>query len=118
MLREHEPGIRDGAAERSGMQIALRAAQVDLKIREAAQAVADRRNAAIEHRRVGDDDDVGREFLLVRSHEVVEVDAADFFLALDEELDVERQAAVLLQCASTALMCMKTWPLSSAAPRA
>ena len=31
------------------------------------------------------------------SHEVVQVNAADFLFSLDEELDVERQAAVLLQ---------------------
>ena len=35
--------------------------------------------------------------LFVSADEVVEVDAADLLLALDEELDVERQAAVLLQ---------------------
>ena len=34
--------------------------------------------------------------LLVRADEVVEVRAADFLLALDDELHVHRQAAVLL----------------------
>ena len=66
------------------MQVAFGAPQVDLEIGHAAQAVADGRNAAIEHRRVRDDDDVGGQFLLVRADEVVEVHAADFFLAFDE----------------------------------
>ena len=80
------------AAERSGMQIGAAAAQVDLEVHQTAQAVADRRHAAREHRRVGDDDDVGAELVLVRADEVVEVGAADFLFALEDELDVHRQA--------------------------
>jgi hypothetical protein len=75
------------------MQIALGPAHVDLEIRQTAQAVADRRHTAIEHRRVRDDHDVGGEILFVRANEVVEIRAADFLLAFDEEFDVERQAA-------------------------
>ena len=79
------------------MQVRLAAAQVDLEVGEAAQAVADRRDAAIEHRRVGDHHDVGLEQVLVALDEVVEVGAADFLFALDQELHVHRQVAVLLQ---------------------
>ncbi len=86
----------DGAAERSRMEIALRPAQVELEVDQAAKPVADRRNAAVEHRRVGDDDHVGGEILLVGANEVVEVDAADFLFALDEEPDIDGQAARLL----------------------
>ncbi len=43
-----------------------------------------------------DDHDVGRQQVLVRADEVVEVGAAHLLLALDEELHVHRQAAVLL----------------------
>ena len=98
-LREHERRVGDGAAERARVQVALGAAQVDLEVRQAAQAVADGRDAAIEHRRVGDDDHVGGELVLVGADELVEVHAADFLFALDEELDVEREAAGLLQVA-------------------
>ena len=63
----------------------LRAAQIDLEVDESAQAVADRRDAAVEHRRVGDDDDVGGELVLVGLDEVVEVRGADFFLALEDD---------------------------------
>ena len=48
------------SAEDAGVKVALRAAQIDLEVDEPAQAVADRRDAAIEHRRIGDDHDVGR----------------------------------------------------------
>ena len=67
------------------------------KYDETAQAVADRRNAAREHRRVRDDDDVGGELGFVGANEVVEVDAADFLFALEDELHVHRQPAVLFQ---------------------
>ena len=72
-------------------------AHVDLEIGEPAQRVADRRHAAVEHRRIGDHDDVGGEILAMVADELVEMLAADFLLALDEELDVARQAAGLLQ---------------------
>ena len=96
-LREHERRIGDGAAERSRVQVGAAAAQIDLEVHQAAQAVADRRHAAREHRRVGDDDDVGAELVLVVADEVVEVDAADFLLAFEDELHVHGQPAVLLQ---------------------
>jgi hypothetical protein len=63
-LREHERRVGHRAAERSRVQVGAAAAQIDLKVDEAAQAVADRRDAAREHRRVGDDDDVGAELVL------------------------------------------------------
>ena len=46
--------------------------------------------------------------------------AADFFFALDQKFDVQRKRAVrcCARSASTALMCMYIWPLSSQAPRA
>src|SRR5690349_23618814 len=55
-LREHERRVRHRAAERSRVQIGAAAAQIDLEVHEAAQAVADRRHAAREHRRIGDED--------------------------------------------------------------
>ena len=96
-LREDERRVGDGAAKGSGMQIGVAAFQLDLAVHEAAQAVTDRRHAAGEHRRVGDHDDVGFERVLVRDDEVVEVRAADLFLALENDPDVHRQPAVLLQ---------------------
>ena len=79
------------------MQIGPAAAQIDLGVDQAAQAVADRRHAAGEHRGVRDDHDVGAELGLVRADEVVEVDAADLLFAFEDDLHVHRQAAVLLE---------------------
>ncbi len=96
-MRELHRRIRDRAAERSGVQVGLGPAEIDLVVGQAAQAVADRRNAAIEHRRVADDDDVGVEQVLVGVDEVVEVGAADFLFALEQDLHVDRQASLLLE---------------------
>jgi hypothetical protein len=72
-LRQHHRRVGDRAAERAGVQVALRAPDVDLKVGQPAQAVADRRHAAVEHRRVGNDEDVGGELGLVVADEVVQV---------------------------------------------
>ena len=77
------------------MQIGPAAAQVDLGVDQAAEAVTDRRHAAGEHRGVRDDHDVGGQLGLVRGDEVVEVEASDFFFPLDNQLHVHRQASVL-----------------------
>ncbi len=79
------------------MQIARGATHVDLVVREAAQPVADRWHAPVEHRRIGNDHHVGRQLLFVTADVVVEVGAADLLLALEHDLDVDRQAARLLQ---------------------
>ena len=94
---EHEGWIRDRPPERPGMQVRLRASEVDLKVDEAAQAVADRRHPAIEHRRIRDDDDIRLELVLVLFDEGVEVRRADLFLAFENDLDVHGKPAVLLQ---------------------
>ncbi len=73
------------------MQIALRAAKVDLVIREPAKPVANRGNLAREHRRIRDHHDIGSEQRFVLSDELVEVQAADLFFSLEKHLDVQRQ---------------------------
>ena len=78
------------------MEIAFRAAQIDLVIHEPAKAVANRRNLAREHRRVRDHDDIGREQRLVLPDELVEVQASDLFFSFEKHLDVQRKAAGLL----------------------
>jgi hypothetical protein len=79
------------------VQIGVRARDVDLEVRQAAQAVTDRRDAAIEHRRIGDHHDAGLQRLAVLAHEVVEMRRADFLFALDEHLDVHRKRSGLTQ---------------------
>ncbi len=51
-LRQHHRGVGHRAAKRTRVQVGLRAAKVDLEVRQAAQAVADGRDAAVEHRRI------------------------------------------------------------------
>jgi hypothetical protein len=79
------------------MQIALGPAQVELAVDEAAQPVADRRHAAVEHRRIGNYHDVGGELGLMRLDEVIEVGGPDFLLALEDDLHVDGQLPGLLQ---------------------
>ena len=96
-LRQHHRRIRHGPAKRSRMEVALRAAQIDLAVDEAAEPIADRRHAAIEHRRIRDHDDVGGELALMGLDEVVEVGGADLLFALEDDLHVDRELAGLLQ---------------------
>src|SRR5262249_44538953 len=99
-LRQHtgqyERRVGDRSAERAGMEVRLGPAHVELKIGEAAKAVADRWNTAVEHRGIGNDDDVRSEIAFVGSYDVVEMAAAHLFLAFDEDPYVQRQAAGLL----------------------
>ena len=96
-LGEHERRVGQRAAKRARMEVGAAAAEIDLKVNEAAQAVADRRYAAREHPRIRDDDDVRGEIGSMAANEVVEVDAADLLFSLENELHVHRQPAVLLQ---------------------
>ena len=66
-----------------------------------------------------DSDDVGREQLRVLPHEGVEMAAADLFLALEHELDVDRQARrPVAKNASATAIGISIGPLSSETPRA
>ena len=79
------------------MQVGAAPAKIELEVDETAKPITNRRDAAREHPRIGDDDDVGAELGFVGADEVVEVDAPDFFLPFENELDVDRQPAVLFQ---------------------
>ena len=54
----------------------------------------------------------------VLGHVGLEIDPADLFLTLDQELDVDGKPPVALSQASAALRWVNIWPLSSVAPRA
>ena len=77
-------GLRHAAAERARVQVERGPVDDDLDVREAAQADAQRRDAAPEHGRVAHAHEVGREVRGVLAHEDVEVRAADLLLALDD----------------------------------
>src|SRR5688572_25484768 len=79
------------------MQIAQRADEIDLEVRQTAKRVADRRDTMIEHRRVRDHDDVGGEQVFVVANELVEMCGADFLLSLDHELHVDGKRTALFE---------------------
>ena len=100
------------------MQVGLGPAQVDLEVGEAAQPVADRRDAAIEHRRIRDDDDVGARASLWLLMKLSRFTLPTSSSPSMRNLMLTGRLPFCLRCASMALKCMKTWPLSSADPRA
>ena len=61
--------IRHPAAERAGVEVALRPGQLDLHVREAPEPVTDGRNTVGEHRRVRYDDQVGFQQLFLLPQE-------------------------------------------------
>src|SRR5207253_9588953 len=96
-LRQHERRVRHRAAERSGMEIGAAAAKIELKVHEATESVADRWDAAGEHGRIGDDDNVTLEIVFVAADELVQVLAANLLFALEHHLDVDWQPPGCLQ---------------------
>ena len=75
----------------------LRAGEPQFVIGDAAQAVGDRRLAGGELAGVADDDHVAGQLFLVARDERIEILAADFFFAFDQELELHRQPAGGLQ---------------------
>src|SRR5262249_50885051 len=61
---------------------------------EAAQSVGDRRNAFSEHGGVRNDEGVGFQFSFVLLNIIPKTDAADFFFAFDQHLNVDGKLAV------------------------
>jgi hypothetical protein len=76
------------------VEIAFRAGQLDLIVVEAAKAVGDGRDAFAKHGSVGDDEGIGFQFGFIVLNEVPQADAANFFLAFDEDLDVNGEFTV------------------------
>ena len=87
---QHGERVGDRTAEAAGVHIARRAAQVDLPVDHAAHAGADGGLVRRPHAGVGDDDDVTAQQLAVLAEQVGEVGRPGLFLALDDELEVDR----------------------------
>ena len=64
---------------------------VDLGVHQAAQADRDRRDVALEESRVADDPDVGGEPVAVRDEPALERRGTRLLVALEDELDVDRE---------------------------
>ena len=96
--RGDQPGHRvqrigHAAAMPARVQVLGRRRQRQLEAAQPAAGHGERRLVDAPHRAVGRDDDVGGEQVRVLAHERVEMPAADLLLALEQELDVDRQAA-------------------------
>ncbi len=79
------------------MQIHFRAGDFDLARRHAAQSVAQGRHALRDHAGVGDDGDVALQRVTMFLQEIWQVIAPDFFFAFDDEVEIDREIAVLFQ---------------------
>ena len=76
------------------MKVALRAPGSQFERRDAAHPERDGRQAGIVDRSIGSDNEVGLQPVAVLAHEIGNVGAADFLLALQQENDVARQFAM------------------------
>ena len=86
--------VRHRSAENSRVQVLRRPGHFHLVIIQAAQTVGDRGHAFGKHRRIGNDQRISLQPLLIRLHEIPQIHAADFLLAFHHHLDVHRKLAV------------------------
>ena len=118
-FHQAEDRVGRGAAVQAGVQIAIGAAGFHFHVDQAAQTDAQGRKAFGVELRVGDQRDIGLELGWIFRDELADGCAADLFFAFDQELQIDGQLArCTARSASTALMCMYIWPLSSDEPRA
>ena len=96
-LRHGLHGIGRRAAVDARVQIVIRALHVDLAVHNAAQPHADGGQFGREHFRIADHGGIGLEPRRLRGHVALDVLAAGFLFAFDQELHVHRQLAVRLQ---------------------
>src|SRR5215217_1304707 len=87
-------GVGDGAPEGARVQVGRGGAQVDLEVDEPAHGRDQRRHVLGDHPGVGDTDQVTGQPVGVLAQERVDRRRPRLLLALDEELDVDRQAPV------------------------
>ena len=90
---EDRQRIGNGAAKNAGVQVLRGPGDFDFVVVEAAQGVGDRRDAAREHAGVRDDQGIGFELRFVVVDVVPKAFAADFFLAFDQDFDIDGQLA-------------------------
>ena len=96
-LRQRCDRVRDRAAEHPGMQIHFRARDFDLKRRDPAQAIAQRRCALRDHARIRYHHYIRAQRLQVLREEIAQVSAPDLFFAFDDEVQVNGEVAIFFQ---------------------
>ena len=92
-LRERVQRVGHPAAERPGVQVPVRAAQVDLGVDQPPHAGAHRRDVRRPHRGVGDHDHVAPEPVACGPQQRGEVRRPGLLLALDQQLERDRRRA-------------------------
>ena len=95
--RKDGDGIGHGATEESAVQIPSGAAHKKLHRRNATQGVGEGRLVTRGHRRVRDRNKIAGELLSVLFEKITEIGAADLFLPLDQEDDIDRQGSFFPQ---------------------
>ncbi len=91
-LRDGEGRVADRSAVAAGVEIAISEPDVDLRIRHAAQRQRDRRDVPLEEPGVADDRGVPVEAIAMLGQPRLEMRAPAFLFALEDVLDVDRQA--------------------------
>src|SRR5215469_1924535 len=86
--------VRHRAAEVSGMQFVVRAAEFQLKANRPALRVADRRPIGRNHARVGDDPVIGCECAVVALYESLQVRASLLLIAFKDAFEVYGQPTI------------------------
>ena len=88
---QHPDRVLRAAAEDAGMQIAAGGLDPHLVVNKPAQRRRDRRRIRIPHAGVANQGEIGLEVLLVGFKKRNEILRPDFFFALDDDGDVDRQ---------------------------
>ncbi len=95
-LHQRVQGVGDGAAEASGVEVVVGSLDHDVERGQALRGDRERRLGGTPHRAVGRDHQVRGQLVGVLAQVRRQVGAADLLLALEEELDVEGQSALLV----------------------
>ena len=90
-MGQHPDRVLRATAEDAGMQIAAGGLDPYLIVNKTAQRRRDRRRVRVPHAGVADQCEVGLEVLLVGFKKRNEILRSDFFFALDDDGDVDRQ---------------------------
>ncbi len=93
-LGDDAGGVGNSPAEQARMQVPAGRAHGHVEAHQPPHGHTGRREVGRQHPRVGHDDQVAAEAFPLGPEERLEVRGADLLLALDEELQVDRQAAV------------------------
>src|SRR5213596_146684 len=94
-LRQRGDWILDSASKNAGMQIHLRPSNLDLEGGHSTQTIAECWYASLNHSSIGDHGHVAFERIAIFLQKNAQVCAADFLFALNHQMQIHRQVAIL-----------------------